>query len=136
MSSIALGVDVSSKTTDNGNQPSAGAVWPEYPGHNATKLELKVWFNQFRADLTSVGFGCTLRKETPREAIKLQDRSLIAVPTEPTAAAAITVENAKIEHQNKLNAIERLSIENEYKSRLASRLHTATTLRVVTSAVA
>ena len=97
----------------------------EYPGHNATKLELMVWFNQMRADLTAAGFGSTLRKETPRESVKLQDRSLIAVPSEPTAAAAITIENAKIEHQNKLNAIERLSIENEYKSKLASRLHTA-----------
>ena len=103
------------------------AAFPVYPDHNASKLDRQAWFQKFRSDLIAAGFGCLLRKETPREAIKLVDRAMLPVPADPAAKAAVDIKNDEIKHMNTINAIERLAIENEYCTRMASKLSDALT---------
>ena len=106
---------------------SKSAAFPVYPDHNASKLDKAAWFQKFRSDLVAAGFGCLLRKETPREAIKLVDRALLTVPADEAAAAAVNIKNEEIKHQNIVNAVERLAITNEYCTRMASKLSDALT---------
>ena len=108
-----------------GGQDGKTESLPVHPGEKPTKAAHKKWAKKWRADLSARRFGPLLRGEMPFEIKKLADRAEIvhADPSSPTPA--IVAENAKIQHQNELNKIERESRLEELKNMVASLLQTA-----------
>jgi hypothetical protein len=72
--------------------------------------------------LVASGFSALIRGDVLRENVKLVDHTLLPVPTEVAAAAAVASENAKITARNLANQAERESNEREYKVRLDAKL--------------
>ena len=79
--------------------------FPDFPGENPDKKELKEWLDVFKDDLITAGFGPVLRGESPRECVKLVDRSLVTVPSDPSAAVIAGAENSKIAAFNNANKL-------------------------------
>ena len=63
--------------------------FPDFPAENPERQELKEWLDVFKDDLVTVGFGPILRGESPRECVKLVDRTLLPVPADPAAAVRL-----------------------------------------------
>ena len=118
MLDVALSIDAAADNSVN----SASSAFPEHPDANATKLQLVAWTSKFQNDLTNAGFGCMLRKEPPRETLKLVDRALLTVPSDQALRTQIEMKNEDIRHQNAINEAERISIVNEYKTRMAAKI--------------
>ena len=122
---LALMIDGESVSDNKTVKTTVDSAFPEYPDQNATKLQLVAWHMKFKSDLIASGFGSLLRNETPREALRLVDRPLLTVPADGVGKVTAEAENAKIVHQNEVNAAERFAILTEYKTRLASKLRNA-----------
>lgn len=121
--------DQSSDLVGNGNIKT----FPEHPGERPSKVAHKRWATKWRASLSQMGYAAPLRGEEPYEVKKLQDRPRIPDPglalAPPTPSASIASENAKIDHQNALNKLEREARMDEIKNRLASKLSQAMELK-------
>ena len=102
-------------------------TFPTHPGEKPSKVAHVKWIKKFKNDLIGIGYAAPLRGELPFEIKKLADRDLIPAPADPAApgAASITIQNATIAHQNKLNKTEREARMDEMQNRLAARLATA-----------
>ena len=76
----------SAEAADNNGKLSSDR-FPDYPDPNASKIIRAAWVRKYGADLTASGFGALLRRKMPREAMRLQDRDLLAVPADPAACS-------------------------------------------------
>jgi hypothetical protein len=85
---------------------------------NPTREEYDQWLLLAKNSLVASGFSALIRGDVLRENVKLVDHTLLPVPTEVAAAAAVASENAKITARNLANQAERESNEREYKVRL------------------
>ena len=97
--------------------------FPDHPGERPSKAAHIKWVKKWRASLSTQGYAAPLRGDTPYEIKKLQDRSRIPDPDGKNAS--IAAENARIDHQNLQNEIERSARLDEIKNRLASKLATS-----------
>ena len=97
--------------------------FPDHPGERPSKAAHMKWVKKWRASLSEQGYAAPLRGDTPYEIKKLMDRKRIPDPDGKNAS--IAAENARIDHQNLQNEIERSSRLDEIKNRLASKLATS-----------
>ena len=97
--------------------------FPDHPGERPSKAAHIKWVKKWRASLSAQGYAAPLRGDTPYEIKKLMDRKRIPDPDGKNAS--IAAENARIDHQNLQNEIERSARLDEIKNRLASKLATA-----------
>ena len=94
--------------------------FPDHPGERPSKAAHMKWVKKWRASLSAQGYAAPLRGDTPYEIKKLMDRKRIPDPDGKNAS--IAAENARIDHQNLQNEIERSARLDEIKNRLASNL--------------
>ena len=100
-------MDLAFAADDSGTAVTTGKnVLPDYPDENPTKSALKAWLDAWRDELRATGYSSLLRGEEPYAMAKLAPRPLISVET-GTIPDSIRAENARIEHQNALNLIEK-----------------------------
>ena len=114
---------------DNDNKFSAGnggkASFPEYQSEAPTKSVQIAWCDIWSEDLIGIGCSALLRGSLPIEIKKLADRALLPVPADAALALTVSSENARISHQNKINAMEREEKVREIENRVASKLRRA-----------
>ena len=115
-------MDLAFAADDSGTAVTTGKnVLPDYPDENPTKSALKAWLDAWRDELRATGYSSLLRGEEPYAMAKLAPRPLISVET-GTIPDSIRAENARIEHQNALNLIEKEGQLRELQNRLAGKL--------------
>ena len=116
-------IDDSTDKISSGN--GGKASFPEYPGEAPTKSVQITWCETWSEDLIGIGCSALLRGSLPVEIKKLADRVLLPVPADAALAITVNSENARIEHQNKINKMEREEKVREIENRVASKLRRA-----------
>ena len=96
--------DIKADTTDLQKTSFA-----DYPDEKPNKVQLHSWVESWDDDLDASGYSALLRGEDPWALARLAQRDLLTVPrsADDSRKAAIEAENARIEHQNKINKEEK-----------------------------